>query len=929
VPPTRNPGAGLLGRRGECKALDQLVAGVRAGQSQVLVLRGEAGVGKTSLLNYVVGHASGCRVERAAGAESEMELPFAGLQQLCAPMLDALDRLPGPQRDALATAFGLSSGDAPDRFLVGLAVLSLLAEVAEEKPLVCLIDDAQWLDRVSAQTLAFVARRLLAEQVALVFAVREPGDEHEFSGLKGIHVRGLPDDDARALLGSVIRGPVDERVRDRILAETRGNPLALLELPRGLTPAELAAGFGLHDTAPLTSRIEDGFLRRLEALPDQTRRLLLIAAAEPVGDAASLWRAIEQLEIPPEALAPAEAAGLIEIGAQVRFRHPLVRSAAYRSASTLERQDAHRALAQITDPDLDPDRRAWHRAQATPGPDEDIAAELERSAGRAQARGGLAAAAVFLENAAILTPGTARRAERHLAAAWGKRDAGALDAALDFLVAVEAGPPDALRAGSVKRLRGQIALDQRHAREATPLLLSAAKCLEPLDAGMARETHMEALGAAMWATGLDGENSVRDAAEAARGAPPAATSPRPVDIVLEAVAARFTDGYAAAAPVLANALEALRTPSAGEDDVSRSLWLAGNNVSGILALELWDFESRHALGERQLQLARETGALLQLQFALNFHATTHLLAGRLEDAASLIDEDNLIEDATGNPAFAYCAVGLAAFRGREPQASDLIEATVLEAAERGLGRVVSFAVYASAVLYNGLGQHEAARDAARRILDYDVLGYGTCAVAELAEAASRTGDEALVRDALEWLGERTRVAPTDWALGIEARVRALLSDGGTAAGLYEESLDRLGRTRLRNEVARGHLLYGEWLRREGRRVDARVQLRTAHEMLTAMGFEAFAERARRELSATGETARKRTAESRDDLTAQEAQIARFAIEGLSNPEIGTRLFISPRTVEWHLRKIFTKLGIASRKELRKALPDSALLVVST
>ena len=467
----------------------------------MLVVAGEPGVGKSALLDYAAGQAQGCRVARATGVHSEMELAFAGLHQLCAPMLDRLDRLPGPLGDALRTAFGLSAGPAPDRFFIGLAVLSLLSEVAGERPLICLVDDEQWLDRASAQALTFVARRLAAEPVGLVFAARVPGDD--LAGLPELMVEGLPEADARALLDSVVTGPLDERVRDRIVAETRGNPLALLELPRGLTPADLGDGFGFRGAAPLSGRIEESFRRRVEALPAQTRRLLLVAAAEPLGDPALVWRAAGRLGIGTESATPAVGPGLVEFGAFVRFRHPLVRAVAYRSASLHEKQAVHRALAEATDPQADPDRRAWHRAQAAPGPDEDVAAELERSAGRAQARGGLAAAAAFLERAAMLTPGPGRRAQRLLAAARAKLDAGALDAALALLVAVEAGPPDALRTAELDRLRGQIAFDQRRARDAARLLLSAARRLQPLNAESARDTHLEALGAAMWVGDLD------------------------------------------------------------------------------------------------------------------------------------------------------------------------------------------------------------------------------------------------------------------------------------------------------------------------------------------------------------------------------------------------------------------------------------------
>jgi DNA-binding CsgD family transcriptional regulator len=903
--------------------LDRLVDAVRAGESRTLVVRGEPGVGKTALFEYVVEQASGCRVARAAGVESEMELAFAGLHQLLAPMLDRLDGLPGPQRDALRMAFGVDPGSAPDRFFVALAVLSLLSDVAEERPLICLVDDAQWLDSASAQVLAFVARRLDAESVGLVFAAR--GTSDDLAALGELVVDGLDEADARALLGTVLTGPLDARVLDRIVAETRGNPLALLELPRGLTPAELAGGFALPGAGPLSGRIEESFRRRLEALPAETRVLLLVAAADPVGDPVLVWRAAERLGIPAQAATPAAEAGLLEFGARVRFRHPLVRSAAYRSASLQARRDVHGALAEVTDPGVDPDRRAWHQAQAAPGPDEDVASELERSAGRAQARGGMAAAAAFLERAATLTPEPDLRAQRLLAAARAKRDAGALDAALGLLVAVEAGPPDALRTAEVERLRGQIALEQQRGGDAARLLLSAARRLEPLNADLAREAHLDALVAAIWAADLESPGGVMAVAEAARAAPPGPQPPRAVDVLLDALAIRLTEGYAAAAPTLTRALELVLAPEVGTDDVDRSPWLAGSRPSATVALELWDAESLHLLADRQAQVARDTGALVQLRVALNSGAGTRILAGELATAALMLDEDRLIAEATGNVPIAYTDMLLAVWRGREAQASELVEAALREATARGLGRFVTFATYASSVLYNGLGRHDAARDAARRAFEGDLVGRDPLVLPELVEAASRTGDVALLRAGFERLSERTRVTPTEWALGIEARVRALLSEGDVADGLYRESIHRLGRTRLRVELARAHLLYGEWLRREGRRTDAREQLRTAHEMLDAMGVEAFAERAARELRATGETARKRSVETRDELTAQEAQIARLARDGLSNPEIGARLFISRRTVEYHLHKVFAKLGISSRNQLHRALgSDSSM-----
>jgi DNA-binding CsgD family transcriptional regulator len=895
--------------------LDRLVEAVRAGDSQALVVSGEPGVGKTALLEYLVERASGCHVVRATGVESEMELAYAGVHQLLAPMLDRVERLPAPQRDALRVAFGRAPGSPPDWFFVGLALLSLLSDVAEERPLICVVDDEQWFDFMSAVLLAFVSRRLEAESVGLVFAAR--GTRKELAGLPELVVEGLPNGDARALLDSVFPGPLDTRVRDRIISETRGNPLALLELPRGLTPAELAGGFALPGV-PLSGRIEESFRRRLGALPGEARRLLLVAAAEPVGDAAVVWRAAAQLGIGADAAGLAAEAGLIEFDTRVRFRHPLVRSAAYLSASVRHRQAVHRALAEVTDPASDPDRRAWHRAHATAGLDEDVAVELERSAGRARGRGGIAAAAAFFERAAMLTPEPGRRAERLLAAARAKRDLGALDAALELLVAVEAGPVDALRTAEVEHLRGQIALEQQRGGDAGRLLVSAARRLEPLDPALARETHLEALGAAI-AGDLDSPGGVLEVAAAARAAPHGPEPPRAVDVLLDAFAIRVTEGYAAAAPTLTRALELVLALDLSDDDVGRWLWLAGGRASAFVALELWDAESWHALATREAQFARATGALVHLQHALSILAKSHLVAGDLEKARMTIEEDRMIAEVTGNSSFGYPEMRLAAWRGQEVEASALIQAATQESAARGQSALLMSTTYATSVLSNGLGRHDAARDAAWQAFERDQVGYGPFVVPELAEAASRTGDIASLTAALEWLSERTSVRmPSEWALGIEARVRALLAEGEAADALYRESIDRLGRTRIRAQLARAHLLYGEWLRRENRRLDAREHLRTAHDMLDTMGIEAFAERARRELLATGEKVRKRSVETRDELTAREAQIMRLARDGLSNPEIGTRLFISPRTVEYHLRKIFIKLGISSRKQLRRA-----------
>jgi DNA-binding CsgD family transcriptional regulator len=915
--PIRDGAPGLTNRDSERVVLDRFVDGVRSGEGQALVVRGEPGVGKTVLLGYLAGRAWGCRVARVAGVQSEMELAFAGLHQLCAPMLGHAESLPVPQRDALQTAFGLAAGPPPDRFLVGLAVLGLLSEAAGERPLICVVDDEQWLDRASLQALGFAARRLAADPVGVVFAARIPAAD--LAGLPELLVEGLAEADARVLLESVLTWPLDAGVRDQIIADTHGIPLALLELPWGLTAAQLAGGFGLPGARALDERIEESFGRQLAALPDQTRQLLQLAAADPSGDASLVWRAADRLGIGLTAAASAVRAGLAEFGARVRFRHPLVRSAAYQSASVSERRAVHGALAAATDPGIDPDRRAWHLAQAAAGPDEEVAAELERSAGRAQARGGLSAAAAFVERAAVLTPEPTRRAQRMLAAARARREAGAPEAALGLLAQFAAGPFDEVRAAQAEYLRGQIAHDQRRTRDAARLLLGAARLLEPLNAALARETYLEALDAAMYVGDRFLPGGVREAAEAARAAPPAADPPRPVDVVLDAFALLLTQGYAVAASALEQALDLLLALDTGTSEGRRWLFLAGGRVGMAIAMERCDWESLHVLIGGQAQVARDTGALVQLRSATMGLAAVRVMRGEFGAAARLIEEERLIAEATGTPAGATTAMLLAAWRGREQEAQELIEATVRQGTARNHGYVVDFAKCSAAVLYNGLGRYGAARDVAWQAWERQPLALGTFAVPELAEAAARTGEVPLARGALAWLSDRTQVMPAKWALGIEARVRALLSDGADADRSYRESIGHLARTSVRAQLARAHLLYGEWLRRENRRQDARAQLRTAYDMLSAMGAGAFAERARRELVAAGETAHKRTVETVSELTVQEAHVARLAADGRTNQEIGAQLYLSARTVEWHLRKVFTKLGIGSRRELRQAL----------
>ncbi|MGP3915176.1 AAA family ATPase [Nonomuraea sp. 10N515B] len=905
--------AGLLGRRAECEALDRLLAAVRVGQSRALVVRGEAGVGKSALLEHLIERASGCRVVCAAGVQSEMEVAFAALYSLCAPMLDLVDGLPEPQRDALDKAFGLRAGPAPDRLLLGLAVLGLLAAAADERPLVCVIDDAQWLDHASAQVLAFVARRLFAESVACVFAVRDPS---ELSGLPVMDVPGLSAGDARTLLRSVVPGPLDEQVQDRLVAEARGNPLALLELVREFTRPELAGGFGPPTAQTLPGRIEGGFQRQLGGMPAHTRRLLLLAAADPLGDAALLWRAAARLGL---GMAVAGAVtDMIVIGVRVRFRHPLMRSAVYRAALPEERRRVHLALAEATDVDADPDRRAWHRAHSTAEPHEEVAAELERSAGRAQARGGLAAVGAFMGRAAELTPDPRRRAERALAAARAKHLAGAPEPALALLASAQAGPLDELRLAHAELLRAEITSTSNHGRSAAPMLLEAARRFEPLDTGLARDTYLQALSAAIGAVPDKGRSLVEVAA-ATRAAPPAPATLRVADRLLDALARHFTQDARSAAPAMRRALASFLGEDISAAEESRWLWAAQT-----IAVALWDDRSGRALADRHVRLVRDTGALAVLPLAWSTRLIPLIFEGELDEAASVNEEIQTLVAATGVRAgFGYQgpvggALALAAWRGRQAETEQLANALMSEAASRGEGSTVSVSQWLRAVLHNSLGQYEEARVSAERACAYHPSPGAAAhwAPAELVEAAVYSGERELAARALEQLVLTTQASGTDWALGVEARSRALLSQGEEADGHYREAIDRLRRTRMRVDLARSHLVYGEWLRRERRRLDAREQLCTAHELFVAMGMEGFAGRAELELAATGETARRRTVETADQLTPQETQIVRLARQGLTNKEIASRMYVSPRTVEYHLGKVFAKLGITSRSQLQ-------------
>jgi DNA-binding CsgD family transcriptional regulator len=907
-------GPGFVGRTSERELLDGLLTRVRGGESEVLVVRGEAGIGKTALLRYAARQASGYRVVELTGVEAEMELAFAGIHQLCGPMLDRLDGIPPPQRDALTVALAIAVGEAPDRFLVGLAVLSLLAAVAEERPLLCLVEDAQWLDAASRQIVGFVARRLRAESVAIVIAVRGAVAAPDFDGLPELRLEGLPEQDARSLLRGVVTGRLDDHVIERIVSETAGNPLVLLELPGRMTAAELAGGFELPETGELPAQVEHQYVRRIRQLPEATQRLMLLAAAEPVGDAPLVLRAGRRLGIATDALAPAEAARLVHIGTSVRFHHPLVRSAVYRAAPPSSRQRAHEALAEVGDPNFDADRRAWHRALAAQGPDEDVAAELERSAARAQARGGAAATAALLDRAVALTPDPARRRDRALAAAQASVQAGAFNAARRLLAMAEAGTLEEVQRAQVDLLRAQLAFVSSRGTDATPLLLAAARRLEPLDIRAARDTYVDAFSAALFGARLNGSVGIPEVATAARAAPrPPSAEPATADLLLDALIALADDYNTAIAPCRSAVLRLSGTEASPEERL-RWLWQAC-----VVALEIWDDGHALSLSRSSVQMAREMGTLAELALALSAHTPILVFCGDLATAGATVAETHSVQQATGIRSAPYGALILSAWRGRAGETMELVETTERDAQTRGEGIGVAICAYAQAVLCNGLGRYEEALAAATAASEHREVVAENWGLSELIEPATRTGRTDVAAEAHQRLAKKAEATGTDWALGVAARSRALLTNDQDADGRFLDAIEHLRRTRVRAELARTQLLYGEWLRRMNRRVDARAQLRTAYDEFVSMGMEAFAERTGHELLATGERVRQRSVETRDELTPQERQIAQLARDGLSNPEIGARLFLSRRTIEWHLRHVFAKLGIQSRRDLARVL----------
>jgi DNA-binding CsgD family transcriptional regulator len=911
------PRRALLGRRQEQRLLAGLLTEVRAGRSGVLVLRGEAGVGKSALLADLAARASDLQTIQISGAESEMELAYAAVHQLCAPLQPGIDRLPDPQKKALQVALGLCDGQPPEALLIGLAVLTLLENASAQRPIICIIDDVQWIDSASLQTLAFVARRILAEPVAMIFAGREHGAERELAALPELVVGGLQIPDARTLLAQVLPGRLDPQMRENILAEAGGNPLALLELPRALTPAEMAGGYGLASAKPLASRIEQTFDRRLSALPEATRTLLLLAAAEPTGEPEWLWRAATLLGIGEEAATPAEAADLIHLDSRIRFRHPLVRSAVYRHASLAARRRAHAALAQVIAGPAAEDYRAWHRAHAAAGPDEQVADELQHAAERARARGGVAAAAAFLAVAVELTPNGTERAKRALAAAQARLDAGDPERASKLLLIVEEDARDPLLRARSDLVRAKLAFAVSRGSDAPPLLLAAAKRLATLDPLTARDTFLEALMASIIVGRLsNADYNTITVAEAAQSAPRPSGAPRAVDLLLDGLIVRLTDGYVAAAPLLKVAIAQFLRED--EEGLADPRW---HDITNRVLLDLFDPDVYDSLTTRQLEKLQAAGALTVLPVALTTRAGMRVTRGEFSEAAALLQQAELITTALGAPHQRYIEPNLAANRGNQHLTRELLKASIDEATQRGEGFALSVAHYSAAILHNGLSQYTDALAACESALEYDDLGLSNYVLVEMVEAAARCNLPTVAQAALDRLVERADASGTDTARGLAARSKALIAGDESAEAEYQTAIWHLERSPMVVYTARTHLVYGEWLRRNGRRVDARAQLRTAFEMFTTMGAEAFAERTRREIESTGESLRKRTPSSAAVLSTQESYIVRLAREGYTNAEIAGNLYLSPRTVEWHLSKIFNKLAVTSRRELRNLPPD--------
>jgi DNA-binding CsgD family transcriptional regulator len=910
------PPAVLIGRRGEQRVVADLLAAMRRGRSGVLVIRGEPGIGKTALLADSLALASDSRIVTISGAESEIELAYAGVQQLCAPFLNYLDALPGPQKNALRVALGsqeAAAGGTPDRLLVGLALLTLLGEAARDRPVVCIVDDAQWVDAASLDAIGFVARRLLADPIAIFFAARQLGAEHQLSGLPELELGGLEDADARALLREMVPGRLDERAREVLLAESGGNPLALLELHKALNPEELAGGYGLAQAASRISRISSSFERRLNELPSETVLLMLIAAADAAARSDWLWAAAERLGLDASVAQPAEDAGLITVFDGLRFRHPLIRSAVYRTAPIAARHRVHAALAQVITGSAADEHRAWHRAKAAPRPDEQIATELLRASERAGARGGVAAAAAFLALSADLTSDAELRVQRRLKAANAKLDAGAPAAASELMVSISAENDSEHVGARIALLRAKLAFAINRGRDAPPLLLAAAERLSRLDPLLSRETYLAALMAAMNVGRLpaDERSMARSIAEAARSAPPAAEPPRAVDLLLDGLVVRLTDGYAAAAPLLTRGLrEYLREDALGTADPR---W---HGVTHRVCLDLFDRAASNALAARQVEMLRAAGELTVLPAVLYQYAGLCITEGRFNQATGLIVEAEAVIAATGAPPLASIRPYLAAYRGQEQLCRTLVESAIGDATIRGEGGEVTVALCSKAILHNSYGQYAEALEACAAVSSFDDVGNYGYMLVEMIEAATRCGEGQVAAEALERLTERADASGSKTAQGLAARSAALVAgDDPRAEAEYQRSIELLEQS-YSLYAMRTRLVYGEWLRRVRRRRDARVELRIAYDAFAAMGAEGFADRARKELTVAGETIYPGPPGQAVGLTAQESHIARLAREGHTTSEIAGQLFLSPRTVEWHLSRIFAKLGIASRRDLR-------------
>ncbi|MBB4787426.1 AAA family ATPase [Streptomyces rapamycinicus] len=898
----------LIGRRREAHTLRRLLGGMSDKRGGALIVRGEVGIGKTALLRSVQ-PPPGTLVLPISGVEFEKELAFSALHQLCSPILPGISRLPEPQRHSLESAFGRRAEGQPDHFLIGLAALGLLSEAATERPLLCVIDDAQWLDQETAHTLAFVARRLRNEPIVVVFALREPNDRSELTGLPELRLEGLAEEDARKLLSVRYSSPFDGPVCDCVIAEAQGNPLALRELSRA---ADAAGGFTSPGTGSHRSHLEAGLQKRLAELPQDTRLLLLLAAADPTGDPVLLWRAAGHLAITPAAGTPAIDAGLVSLGLWVRFSHPLVRSALWRDASPVDRRTAHGALASAMADGGAMDRWAWHHAQALTGPDEDAARALEHSAGRARARGGIAAAAAFLEKAVELTTEPRSRVERALNAAEAKRDSGALDAALSLLSVAETAPRDDMAHARAGTLRARIALDLNRDATSVAKLQRAAELMAPLDPALAREISLETLTAARSLGRFAHRPLLSEAARAVRSALSATQPARPLDHLLDSLAIHISDGFVAAAPLLRRVLDVyLRGEKV--DSPSPDVWCV---VCGV-AMDLWDDVAWQELADRHIHHARAAGVVTALPIALSYRALAHIHVGEFSEAAEVIEEAHRVAIEVGTPGLACMDTTLAAWRGDQGRTAELATAAQQDAVRRGEGRVLTALEYARATLFNGLGRYDAALEACRPAYDLDEAGFHAWGPVEFIEAAARSGNPGLAVPALEKLVQRTQASPTDWALGMELRSRALLSSGDDVGDLYQEAVRRLDLSRAAVHAARARLLYGEWLRRRGYRLEARTHLSEAHTKLTSIGADAFAARAARELRATGvRPGSRRAGVATRKLTAQELRIARLVASGATSKEVGMQLFLSPRTIDAHLRSIFRKLSISSRRQLR-------------